>query len=99
MRDGVPAGLGVVRPCRDGAKIGPLFADDAPTARALFAALAARAPAGPLYLDVPEPNAEAAALAREAGMAPVFETARMYTGAPPAIPLARVFGITSFELG
>ena len=99
VRDGVPAGLGVVRPCRDGAKIGPLFADDAPTARALFAALAARAPAGPLHLDVPEPNAEAAALAREAGMAPVFETARMYTGGPPAIPLARVFGITSFELG
>ena len=99
VRDDVPAGLGVVRPSRAGAKIGPLFADDAPTARALFAALAARAPAGPLFLDVPEPNAEAAALAREAGMEPVFETARMYTGAPPAIPLARVFGITSFELG
>jgi len=32
-------------------------------------------------------------------MAPVFETARMYTGPPPAIPLERVFGITSFELG
>ena len=86
VRDGVPAGLGVVRPCRDGAKIGPLFADDAPTARALFAALAARAPAGPLHLDVPEPNAEAAALAREAGMAPVFETARMYTGATAGDP-------------
>jgi len=99
VRDDVPAGLGVVRPSRAGAKIGPLFADDAPTARALFAALAARAPAGPLFLDVPEPNAAAAALAREAGMAPVFETARMYTGPPPAIPLERVFGITSFELG
>ena len=99
VRDDVPAGLGVVRPSRTGAKIGPLFADDAPTARALFAALAARAPAGPLFLDVPEPNAAAAALARDAGMAPVFETARMYTGAPPAIPLGRVFGITSFELG
>src|SRR3954452_20685878 len=39
LRDGAPTGLGVVRPCRKGAKIGPLFADDAPTARALFAAL------------------------------------------------------------
>jgi len=28
-----------------------------------------------------------------------FETARMYTKEPPAIPIARVFGITSFELG
>lgn len=99
VRDGAIAGLGVVRPSPEGAKIGPLFADDAPTAHALFGALAERAAAGPLFLDVPEPNAAAAALARAAGMAPVFETARMYTGAPPAIPLARVFGITSFELG
>jgi hypothetical protein len=65
----------------------------------LFAALAERAPAGPLFLDVPEPNAAAAAMAREAGMEPAFETARMYTGAAPAIPVGRVFGVTSFELG
>jgi hypothetical protein len=32
-------------------------------------------------------------------MTSVFETARMYTHEPPAIPLARVFGITTFELG
>ena len=99
VRDGHPAGLGVVRPCRQGSKIGPLFADDTPTARALFAALAARAGAGPLFLDVPGPNADAAAIAAEAGMAPVFETARMYAGPPPAIPLDRVYGVTSFELG
>ncbi|HYI17925.1 MAG TPA: GNAT family N-acetyltransferase [Solirubrobacteraceae bacterium] len=100
VRDGAPAGLGVVRPCREGSKIGPLFADDEPTARALFAALASRAsPRGPLFLDVPEPNAAAAAIAREAGMEPAFETARMYTGRPPAIPVQRVFGVTSFELG
>jgi hypothetical protein len=30
---------------------------------------------------------------------PVFETARMYTGAQPAIPLPQVFAITTFELG
>jgi hypothetical protein len=98
-RRGGIAGLGVVRPAREGSKIGPLFADDVPTARALYAALAERAPAGPLFLDVPEPNAEAAALARAAGMEPSFETARMYTGAPPPIPVARVFGVTTFELG
>lgn len=99
VRDGALAGLGVVRPAGAGAKIGPLFADDAPTAAALFAALAERAAPGPLFLDVPGPNAAAAELARAAGMAPVFETARMYTGAPPAIPVAEVFGVTSFELG
>jgi hypothetical protein len=39
------------------------------------------------------------ALARGAGMTPVFETARMYRGGDPGLPLDRVFGITSFELG
>lgn len=95
------AGLGVLRPCREGAKIGPLFAAGEAEARALFAAFAARAPAGPLFLDVPEPNAAARRLAEAAGLRPVFETARMYAGPRPApdLPLARIFGITSFELG
>ena len=33
------------------------------------------------------------------GMTPVFETARMYTGTAPTLPLERIFGVTSFELG
>ena len=57
------------------------------------------ASAGPLYLDVPEPNPAAMALARAAGMEPVFETARMYTRPPPPVRAERVFGVTSFELG
>jgi hypothetical protein len=32
-------------------------------------------------------------------MSSIFETARMYTKAPPAVPLDCVFGVTSFELG
>ena len=31
--------------------------------------------------------------------APVFETARMYTGAIAALQLNRLFGVTTFELG
>jgi hypothetical protein len=99
LREGQVAGYGVVRPCRVGAKIGPLFADGPAEAAALFAALAAAAPAGQLFLDVPEPNAAAMDLARAAGMAPVFETARMYTRPPPPVRAERIFGITSFELG
>ena len=33
------------------------------------------------------------------GLTPVFETARMYRGPAPALPLERIFGITTFELG
>lgn len=94
------AGYGVLRKCRAGHKIGPLFADSPAVARRLFDALAARATAGaPLYLDLPEPNSQALALAEARGMRPVFETARMYAGTPPALPLDKIFGITTFELG
>lgn len=92
-------GFAVLRPCREGSKIGPLFAEDPAVARALFADLLAAAPPGPVFLDLPEPNADAVAMAEAAGMAPAFETARMYAGTAPVLPLLQVYGITSFELG
>jgi len=97
--DGRIHGYGVLRRCREGRKIGPLFADDAQIAEELFTALAAHCPGETIVLDVPEPNAEAVALAESHGMTSVFETARMYTRRTPDIPLARLFGVTSFELG
>lgn len=100
MREGSLAGFGAIRPCRSGYKIGPLFADDAGLAEDLFLALQANLPAAaPIYLDVPEVNGDAVALARRHGMRVVFETARMYTGEFPDLPLPRLFGVTSFELG
>ena len=47
-RDGNLSGYGVVRRCGQGHKIGPLFADDAQTAYALYGHLAERAAGGPL---------------------------------------------------
>ena len=97
--DGAIHGYVTVRPCREGYKIGPLFADDADLAEALFLAAAACAPGAPVYLDTPLPNAAAVALAARHGMEPVFETARMYTGPDPEVDLDTVFGVTTFELG
>ena len=99
IRDGEVVGLGVIRPCREGRKIGPLYADRRETAEALFSALCATSAGGPVFLDVPEPNAAAVALAEAAGLKPAFETARMYTGPEPAIDRAGLFGVTTFELG
>lgn len=93
------AGYGVIRRCKVGCKIGPLFADDAGIATGLFRALAARMPDEVITLDVPETNPAAVALAEGHGMSSVFETARMYTKEVPAIAIDRVFGVTSFELG
>ena len=92
-------GYGVLRACRQGFKIGPLFADDEETAERLFAGLLARAPGAPVFLDTPEANPAAVALAARHGMAPVFETARMFKNGSPEMGLDRCFGVTSFELG
>jgi hypothetical protein len=90
----------VLRPCREGYKIGPLFADDPAIAEILFLALKARAGAGDkIYLDTPEANPQALALARRHSMKVVFETARMYTKGAPPLPMDRLFGVTTFELG
>ncbi|MFH1346552.1 MAG: GNAT family N-acetyltransferase [Pseudomonadota bacterium] len=99
VRDGRLAGWGVIRPCRKGRKIGPLVADDRATAELVLSALLAGAGGGEIFLDVPGVNRDAIALAQDLGLAPVFETARMYTGAIPPLRLDRVFGVTSFELG
>jgi len=99
VRDGALAGWGVIRPCRKGRKIGPLFADDRAAAEAVLSALLASVGEGEVFLDVPSINRDAISLAENLGLAPVFETARMYTGAIPHLQLERVFGVTSFELG
>lgn len=99
LRDGRLAAWGVIRPCRTGRKIGPLAADDRAAAEAVLAALLAEAGGDKVFLDVPAVNRDAVALAEALGLAPVFETARMYTGPIPPLRLDRVFGVTTFELG
>jgi ribosomal protein S18 acetylase RimI-like enzyme len=92
-------GYGVLRLCLTGFKVGPLFADDEGIAEELLGALVASVPGQSITLDVPEANPAAVALAERHGMTSIFETARMYTQEPPALPIGNVFGVTSFELG
>ncbi len=100
LADGTVRGFGVIRACRSGFKIGPLFAATAATAGAIADALIAGLPAGAeVALDTPQDNPAALLLAAELGLKPVFETARMYRGQAPRLPLQHIFGITSFELG
>lgn len=99
VKDGRATGFGVIRPCRRGHKFGPLVAEDEREAESLLAALLERVQPGPVFLDVPEPNAAARRMATRLGLKPVFETARMYTGRAPFVAMDRLFGIASFELG
>lgn len=92
-------GYGVIRPCQSGFKIGPLFAENPRVAEALFQGLSAHAAGQPVFLDVPENNPDAMALAARHGLREVFGCARMVRGNPLALPWRQIFGVTTFELG
>lgn len=93
-------GLGVIRKCFSGHKIGPLFADNIKIAEQLLLNLCEHAPdQDEIFLDVPEINANAIHLAESYGLRPIFETARMYTKQAPALDWSKIFGVTTFELG
>lgn len=100
------SGYGVLRKCREGYKIGPLFANSYDDARILFAELMGQflKPTS-IFIDVlaEEKNPNALKLIQEHKMSKVFSTARMYRMANPheqiELPLDKWFGVTTFELG
>ena len=96
---GTVRGFGVIRRCENGFKIGPLFADNAEIAEALFQALSRQAVGEPVFLDVPECNPAAMALAERHGMTSQFGCARMVMGNFPELPWEQIYGVTTFELG
>ena len=92
-------GYGVLRKCRVGYKIGPLFADEPEIAEALFGALSSHAIGQPVSIDIPEPNQAAMQLARRHELKGEFTCERMYLRGDPGLPLENIFGITTFEAG
>lgn len=92
-------GYGVIRKCRAGYKIGPLFASKSEVADELFKALANYANGETIYLDIPEINPGAVKLAEKYGMKECFGCARMYYGIAPKLPYNQIYGVTTFELG
>lgn len=92
-------GYGVVRECARGYKIGPLFAQTSKAAESIFLALSDRAAGEPIFLDIPENNFAALAIAYKYGMKKVFACARMHDGLAPKLPWDNVYGVTTFELG
>lgn len=97
--EGELTGYGVIRACAEGYKIGPLFAATPQTADQLFRALSDRASGEPIFLDTPENNQAALALAEQYDLKEVFGCARMYYGEAPSLPWRNIYGVTTFELG
>lgn len=90
---------GVIRECYKGYKIGPIFAEEKSMAEKIFLSLVEFAEGKEVYLDIPELNKEAMAIQEKYNMKYVFETARMYKDGKVDVPVEKIFGVTSFELG
>jgi GNAT superfamily N-acetyltransferase len=97
--DGDLVGMAALRACRNGYRFGPVHANTPAIAETLIRSLLARIPGAAVQIDVPEPNAAGLAIAAALGMTESFGCARMYLGEAPALPVDRIFGVTSFEFG
>jgi len=92
--DGKVDGYTVVRKCREGTKIGPLFALSAGAAMDLLTTQS-----GLVHIDVPAAQTEWLMALSKLGLKDGFRTRRMYRGRPPSVHMPSVFGVSSLELG
>ena len=99
VEEGVVKGFGAIRPAESGYKIGPLSAENEYIAESIFCSLVAWTDGATVILDVPQPNKVGTLLAESYGLTPLFETARMYRGTAPDLPLAKIFGMSTLEIG
>ena len=99
LEDGEVIGFGVRRRAAVGHRIGPLYGHSRAVAERLLLGLSDGIAGDEIFVDVPQANPSAVALAEDLGLGPAFDTARMYTAEPPALDLARVFGVSTLELG
>jgi hypothetical protein len=90
-----------LRKCFEGYRVGPLFAENSQTAKnLLLTALSRISQDSSVMIDVPEPNIEALQIISSLKLKQVFETVRMYSGGPaPVLPLRKIYGVTTLELG
>ena len=92
-------GYGVLRPCRQGFKVGPLFADKFEIAECLFRALVHHAGTQPVFIDIPNINSASPVLIQRYDLKPVFTCVRMYWGNMVHLDVERIFGVTTLEVG
>ncbi len=99
IEDGHILGFGLIRPCIQGYKIGPLFAQNYDVAQAILLNLASCIENQSLYIDIPACNPNALQLVQAHQMVQEFETVRMYRHQKPLMNMHHIYGITTYELG
>lgn len=89
-------GFATFRRCQSGTKVGPLCASSEADALALLAASPFDAP---MFVDVQGHDTALAKVLQQRGFVPTFETARMFTAAPPKSDPPKFHAIATMELG
>ncbi len=99
MDDTAISGFATFRRCKDGTKIGPLYASCETDACALLSANPFHEANAPCFIDVIGQNAPLATLIRSLSFEATFETTRMFSGAQPVATPYRFQAIATMELG
>ena len=92
-------GFAVARPCFEGYKIGPLFADDIEVARMLIESLFADLLRQTVFIEAPESHSQAIKLVTDFDMSQGLTTVRMYTGKQYQQDIRYVYGNTTRFVG
>ena len=93
------AGIGVIRPSREGYCTGPLVADTPEIAEQLLDSLCSHADGQVMALDVPESNSDALTLAASHGFRTGAVIVRMTRGPAPKTQWQQIYGFNSLHPG
>ncbi len=93
------AGFATFRRCVSGSKVGPLYASCEDDARALLSANPFANSDASCFVDVPDHDGPLARVLQSLGFEATFETARMFSGAPPKADPDTFHAIATMELG
>lgn len=99
LKDGELQGWGCMRRCREGWRLGPVFARQFAYAEELLRRFALKTIAEDVYIDIPENNVQAIKLAFSMGMTPMEARLRMRRGEEIVEPLDQIYGFTTMDIG
>eukprot|EP01060_Flectonema_neradi_P038557 TRINITY_DN8137_c1_g1_i3.p1 TRINITY_DN8137_c1_g1~~TRINITY_DN8137_c1_g1_i3.p1 ORF type:complete len:313 (+),score=63.53 TRINITY_DN8137_c1_g1_i3:46-984(+) len=98
-------GFGIAHKAVVGNKLCPVIADSPSLGKHILVKLISLlgdsvGPESPVTMNVPDCNPASLEIVKSLGFTPVFETARMWKGAPPKLPIHdKIFVVTTLELG
>ncbi len=99
LKEGKLQGWGCMRRCRQGWRLGPVFAQHHTFAEEILRHLALKTVGEHVYIDIAEANVQSIRLAFAMGMVPWGARLRLYKGGLLTQPLEKIYGFTTLDIG